>query len=150
MPNERKFASTRTLLLSAAFVLSGCDSFYGVVRTTKPKASVAHQCIELALSQTAGVKNVQYRLVGDDPLYQRHFYDYEYDEVKIRLTVLQNSSGTTLTHLYLKNRGIPPHIERARQLMDRVERSVASSCVDPGSWGEAKEECRGVKCAPLL
>ena len=148
MPKEPKFASARALLLSVAVVLSGCDSFNGVVRTTKLKASIAHQCIELALSQTPGVKNVQYRL-KDAPLYQHHFYDYEYAEVKIRLTVLQNSSGTTLTHLYLKNRGVPPHIDRVRQLMDRVERSVASSCIDPDSWGEAKEECRGVKCAPL-
>lgn len=140
------------LLVAAILTLSACDSFQGVSRVTRANTAVPHECIGQALTRTAGVKDVKYLLASDAAAYQHHFYDYEYKGMKVRLAVLERTSGsTTISHQYLANMRAPPQseIDRVRPLMAEVERSAALACTATDSLGETNEECRGVKCEPL-
>ena len=141
----------RILSLFAVLALAGCDSFHGVWRETKMETGAPHQCVRQVLEQTTGIENISYVLAGEKAEFQHHFYGYEYEGLRVRLAVLDNRSGRTITQIFAQNRITPPQwdIDSIRPLMAEVERNIAMVCSPNRSMVEVKEECRKVKCGPL-
>ena len=132
-------------------LVSGCDNYYGVHRTMNVDVPVLHTCVIQALKQTEGVTDIKYSLVANKDEYQRHFYDYKYNNLNTRVSVLVNKKGTSFRHLHARNNRKPPQndIDQIRPQMLEVERRIEITCKLPGATSNIVENCRGVTCIPL-
>lgn len=138
-------------ILVVALPVSGGDSFRGVFREIKTETAIPHDCVKRALEQSTGAEHINYVLANEKPAYTRHFYDYKYEGLPVRLSVLENSSGATISQHYARNRQTPPQseIDRIRPLMAEVEDNIAKICgPTPHGW-KATERCYQVQCGAL-
>ena len=147
-----KIVGAKGLLLMAALPLPGCDSHYGVVREMTGDASIAHPCVRQALAKTGGVANIKQVAMDETESYQRRFYDYQHEDLNVRLSVVLSSSNVPkFAHVYHRKHSPPPQheIDIVRPLMAEVERNLEVTCKLAGIAGNVKERCRGVHCPPL-
>ena len=139
------------LLLFAATL--GCDHVSGVRRQARVERSVDLGCIMSILESTPGVADVHFSVLHpvDDMTSLVHSFDIEYAGSRGALQVVDvHGAGQLVQQVLVRAKGHADQgsIDRARPLMDRIERRLASLC--RVRWSEPiHESCTDVACPAL-
>lgn len=148
----------RNFILILLFLLSGCDTFYGVSRSAYVNYALDNNCIGRALEQVPELSNIEYQYKeGGKPLTlsgiqkpdQVHYYHYKTGDLNGYVYLIINyENESNIYQSYGTLHAIIPqkNIDIIRPIMSKIDTAVSESCnLDI----EFKESCSGVICEEL-
>ncbi len=151
---------TSLFVVGVALLVGGCDSVYGVTRSTPLSAPPELACVQRTIELTDGVATVtlQARHSGKGLFHSTPWvYDYIYSGrqdsgIFGSLQLIKTYDGhVTYRNSLLAIYGPPPQssIDATRPVMRAIEKNIASRCGITELTVGVREDCPGVVCNPL-
>ena len=141
--------------LVALVVLAGCEIGYGVFRSAKLDGSPDVECVATALATVRDVTRVQHSHKDPnrrswphptDTLDQFTLHDNEIMGVVELAVAYDGNARLNLYYFQLNRRPPQDKIDRARSIMDQVERALTETCPDMRLASPLVERCDRVEC----
>ena len=148
------------IALNAAFLLTGCDPIYGVMRKADLDSAPPLECVRHAVEAAPGVVSVDNKeshtgkgLFHPTPWVYSYFYHgAPSSNVVGVLQLYKDYEGRFSYKNYLWRMHEPPTqaaIDATRPVMRAIEKNLALQCGITELASGVREDCTGVACNPL-
>jgi len=156
---------TTSALLLVLSTLSGCDTLYGVSRSSKIDSLPSLDCISTVISTTRGIASVKKSVYAGGTAvtlsglknpastsYNFLYHGAEGSHIVGVLQVLQDHTGYIAFSQSLQginSRPAQEDIDATRPIMKQIEERIGAECAVTHLPTSIREHCRGVQCSPI-